>query len=112
MNYFMLLEQLMNNLQLGKWRVICDRCGFKRYSDQVQQTWDGYIVCSPSTGKTCFETRHPQDFVRSVKDDQSVPFTRPEPADVYADHSNLIASSVGTQEPTIPSGTSGNGSAL
>jgi hypothetical protein len=31
----------------------------------------------------CFETRHPQDFVRSKPDDMSVPWTRVEAADVF-----------------------------
>lgn len=74
----------MEQFKFGLWNVICDRCGFKRKSNQVMHTWDGLIVCSPSTGKTCYETRHPQDFVRTKPDDQSVPFTRPE-RDVFLD---------------------------
>jgi hypothetical protein len=89
----------------GKWLVICDRCGFQRKSDQVVKTWDGHMVCAPSTGKFCFETRHPQEFVRSRPDIVSVPFTRP--------HKEIhrvvpfIDSSVGVQEPNIPRGTFG-----
>ena len=39
--------------------------------------WNGLRVC-----KDCFETRHPQEFVRGKQDDQSVPWTRSEGADV------------------------------
>ncbi len=99
--------------QPGVWNVICDRCGFKRKSDEVvKQEWNGLIVCAPSTGKLCYESRHPQDFVHAVQDDQSVPFTRPKPTDVFADTSSTIASTVGVQETTIPSVTPGNASAL
>jgi len=57
----------------GQWSVICDQCGKKFKSSQVKKQWDGLIVC-----KRCYDPRHPQDFVRGVKDDQSVPFTRTE----------------------------------
>ena len=97
----------MDKFELGKWLVLCDRCGFQRKSDQVQKTWDGFIVCSPSTGKTCFETRHPQEFVRTKKDDMSVSFTRPQPADTFRSV-DTVATTVGVQETTIPSGTFDN----
>lgn len=101
----------MNTLELGKWNVICDRCGSKQKSDQVTKTWDGLMVCRPDVKVGCFEHRHPQDFVRSVPDPQDVPFSRPEATDQFVSVT-YIASSVGTQERTIPSGTSGNGGTL
>lgn len=74
----------MSQFDFGSWLVLCDRCGFRRKAPQdVVRTWDGLIVCAPHTGKECFETRHPQEFVRPVKDNPSVPYTRPEPADVF-----------------------------
>lgn len=33
----------------------------------------------------CFETRHPQDFLRVPPDNPAVPWTRPESADVFLD---------------------------
>lgn len=89
--------------EIGKWLVLCDRCGFRRTSDQIVKTWDGYMVCAPSIKPGCFETRHPQDFVRDKPDDQSVPFTRSEGADVFRTV-DTIAPSVGVQETTIPEG--------
>lgn len=90
------------HFELGEWLVCCDRCGFQRKSSQVVKTWDNFIVCAPSTGKTCFETRHPQDFVRSKPDDQSVPFVRKQ-LEVFREV-DTISPSVGVQETTIPSG--------
>ena len=58
---------------------ICDRCGFRRKLHQLRKEWTGLKVCSD----TCWEPRHPQEFVRGVKDDQSVYEPRPEPADVF-----------------------------
>ena len=69
--------------KLGEWLVACDRCGWKRYASQVVETWDGLIVCKPSIKEGCFETRHPQDFIKQVKDDPSVPFIRSRSTDVY-----------------------------
>jgi hypothetical protein len=36
------------------------------------------MVCSP-----CWEPRHPQDFIRPIKERNSVPWTRPRPLDVF-----------------------------
>lgn len=72
-------------LILGQWNVVCDRCGTYQKSGDVTKTWDGLIVCKPEIKRGCFEPRHPQDFVRAVKDDQSVPFTRPDPGDRFVD---------------------------
>ena len=82
----------------GKWLVICDVCGFRKKSDEVLKRWDGLIVC-----KEDYETRHPQDFIRAIKEDTSVPFTRPEPTDTFVTV-DVVASTVGVQETTIPTG--------
>lgn len=61
----------------GPWGI-CDRSGFKvRQSDMVTE-WNGARVA-----KRFSEPRHPQDFVRAVRDDQTVPNARPEAADVF-----------------------------
>lgn len=64
---------------LGKWLCICDRCGRKRTNVEVTKEWTGLMVCKD----TCFETRHPQDFVRGRPDKQTVPYTRPESTDQF-----------------------------
>lgn len=60
--------------KLGDWNVMCDRCGMKRRASQCRLNWQNLLVCSD----TCWEPRHPQDFVRAIPDDQSVPIARPD----------------------------------
>ena len=67
----------------GWWKVLCDQCGRKRKSTEVQPRWDGFIVCKPEVDPGCWEARHPLDFIKAPKEDTSVPFVRPEPADTY-----------------------------
>ena len=69
----------------GDWLVQCDQCGFRRYASQVSKQWNGLIVCSD----TCFDERHPQEFVRGLLDHQVPPFVRPEtrigiPVDIFS----------------------------
>ena len=86
----------------GNWLILCDRCGFKRRHDQVVKTWNNLMVCAPSTGKYCFETRHPQEFVRARPD---IPVKVRESGErAIARVVNTIPSTVGVQENTIPSG--------
>ena len=56
----------------GNWNVICDFCGRKRKASECRMTWDNFFVCAD----TCWQPRHPQDFVRGVADDQTVPVVR------------------------------------
>lgn len=62
----------------GDWWVLCDACQRKVRSSKVsKRPTDGLLVHSdPAEG--CWETRHPQEFVRSVPDNQPLPFTRPD----------------------------------
>lgn len=62
----------------GSYNAICDRCGFEYKSGQLRKEWTGLRVCS-----TCFEVRHPQDFVRGKPDRQAPPWVRPEPPEIY-----------------------------
>lgn len=64
----------------GQWKMICDVCGFEYYNTQMKERWDGAWVCGPD-----FETRHPQEFGRTVVDNISVPYSRPEPEDIFID---------------------------
>lgn len=69
-----------SRLELGTWNVICDRCGFKKKAYQVaREPVTNLIVCRD----TCWEQRHPQEYVRSKPDDQTVPFVRSPPPDVF-----------------------------
>lgn len=62
----------------GDNNAVCDRCGKPFKASQLKKTWDGLWVCGPD-----WEPRHPQDFVRGVKDDQSVRISRPWGEPVY-----------------------------
>ena len=63
-----------NHYRPGEWKVICDQCGFVRYASQVAKQWNGLYTCTD----TCWESRHPQEFVRGRIDHQVPPFVRPE----------------------------------
>lgn len=62
----------------GQWNAICDVCGQKYKSGEMKKRWDGLMVCPHD-----WETRHPQDFLRSMPDRQAVPWSRPETPDVF-----------------------------
>lgn len=84
-----------NYLKRGDHNVICDICGFKYKASQLMKQWDGLRVCRED-----YSPRHPQEFVRGKKDDQSVPWTRGEGTDVETDTSGWAD----TTDP-IPPGT-------
>lgn len=64
----------------GDWNVICDVCGFEFKASQLRRRWDGFMVCSKD-----FEHRHPQDCLRGKRDSPAVPWSRPEPEDVFVE---------------------------
>lgn len=64
-----------NYQKKGVWNVICMLCGFKWKSHKIRRRWDNLLVCPH-----CFELRHPQDFLKAIKDDQNVSFNNPRPA--------------------------------
>lgn len=50
----------------------CDRCG-GTFSDRYKAVeWTGAIVCRGAGTHDCWESRHPQDFVRTLREDTSV----------------------------------------
>ena len=55
----------------GSHNVICDVCGLKYKNSALKKRWDGVMVCEWD-----FETRHPQEFVRSRPDASRLPWTR------------------------------------
>lgn len=90
----------MSNLVWGSWNAVCDGCGFEYKSFQLRKRWDGMMTC-----KLCWEPRHPQDLIKIPKEDTSVPWTRPEPPDVFIEVP-YVASTVGVQDQTgVPAGT-------
>lgn len=59
------------NFQLGNFYRSDDRSGFVRRASETKQEWNQLIV-----GRDLWEPRQPQDFVKGVIDDQSVPDPR------------------------------------
>ena len=70
-------------------RAICDRSGFEYPHDTLVRTWDGLMV-HPSH----WEPRHPQDFVRAVREVQTLPWARPEATDVFVATNEVTAASL------------------
>lgn len=62
----------------GGWNMVCRVCGFKYKNIDMRLRWDNVWVCYKD-----YEERQPQDFVRGVKDQMAVPYSSPEPADVF-----------------------------
>lgn len=58
----------------GQWNVTCDLCGKKVKSGEAVKTWNNFYVCRHHR-----EQRNPQDYLRGIRDNQSVPFSRPQP---------------------------------
>jgi hypothetical protein len=63
----------------GQWNAICDRCGFQYKSAELRLEWTGFRVCS-----SCFESRHPQDFLKVRSERGGVPWSRPEQSPISA----------------------------
>lgn len=62
----------------GSFYRIDDRTGFATRAERTKREWTGLIV-----SERVWEARHPQDFVKGVTDDQTVPFPRPRQANVF-----------------------------
>ena len=78
----------------GSHWVECDVCGFDYKQEEMRERWDGMVVC-----KKDFETRHPQDFVRSRHEDtRAKGLVRP-------DSSPEVDAFDPTTDPNIPDGT-------
>jgi len=78
-------------LRNGDYNAICDRCGSKFKFSQLKLEWDGLYVC---TANGCFENRQPQDYVKGVRDDMSVPVSRPDQPSVFLDTIWIEVSSI------------------
>jgi hypothetical protein len=62
-----------DRLELGTWNALCDRCQKKYKAYELRREWTGWMVCD-----TCWEPRHPQDFLKGKPDNSNVPWTRPD----------------------------------
>ena len=62
----------------GQWNAICDRCGFKFKSSELQKDWQGLMVC-----KDDFEQRHPQSLIKVPTEKAFPEWSRPRPEDIF-----------------------------
>lgn len=69
-------------LRNGDWNGICDKCGKKFKFSELKLEWDGLYVC---TANGCWEPRQPQDYLKGIKDNMSVPVSRPGGGDLFLD---------------------------
>ena len=72
--------------------VNCQRCGFTYRQSEVNKEWTGLIVCK----EHCWEPRHPQDFVKAIKDDQS-------PKGLHNSDPDIVEVPTGTVTEGLPS---------
>lgn len=64
---------------LGDWNILCAQCGRKLKASQAVKNWQGTWRCPEHN-----EARHPQDFVRALRNEgQAAPFVQ-RPADIDA----------------------------
>lgn len=70
-------------------RGICQRCGFEYPLHTLRKEWTGLMVC-----KDDFDPRHPQDFVKGVKDKQTVDNPAPEPTDYFLSTNEVTSESL------------------
>ena len=67
--------------KIGDYWVECQRCGKAVRQHNIRKEWSGDIVC-----RECWEIRHPQDFVRGIRDTITPQgIYRPESTDEFAD---------------------------
>ena len=64
-------------LALGDYNCICYECGRKRKASEMKKHWQGYWVCPEH-----WEPRQQQDYVRSVPEVITPPWTQP-PSDTF-----------------------------
>jgi len=88
----------------GQYNALCDVCGFKFKSVELRQRWDGLMVCEKD-----WETRHPQELIRPIQDQNKLPWTRPESNDSFISVTSITDPAPQVELPPIiiPDGTTG-----
>lgn len=64
----------------GDWNAECFRCGRKFKASMMRKNWQGFWTCPAD-----WEPRHPQDFVKSVPDEMTPPWTQPRTGEVFTE---------------------------
>jgi hypothetical protein len=77
-------------LRVGDYNAICDVCGRKFKFSRLRQKWDNTWACEQD-----WEPRQPQDYLKGIKDNMSVPLSRPDPPNLF------IQDEIVTETPVI-----------
>jgi len=77
-------------LRVGDYNAICDVCGRKFKFSRLRQKWDNTWACEQD-----WEPRQPQDYLRGIPDNMSVPLSRPDPPNSF------IQDEIVTESPNI-----------
>ncbi len=80
---------LFNDFAPGDYYMRCDRTGRKYLASDMRKEWNGQWV-----HKDFWEPRHPQDFLRGRKDNQTVPHPRPSGTDVFLEVGEVTVAKV------------------
>lgn len=81
-----------DSARLDDYHVICDFSGFKCWASETALTWNKLRVHRRFLGEEA--VRQPQDLVRGVRDDPSVPNPRPEGTDTFVTANQVTPSSL------------------
>lgn len=76
---------MKNEYRHGDWNLIDDRTGFKIKRSDAMREWTGHYVHRDE-----YEARHPQDFVKGIKDTQGVPDARPDIVGAFTQASTTL----------------------
>jgi hypothetical protein len=77
-------------LRVGDYNAICDVCGRKFKFSRLRQKWDNTWACEQD-----WEPRQPQDYLKGIMDNMSVPLSRPDPPNLF------IQDEIVTESPVI-----------
>lgn len=62
----------------GGYKAICDSCGFEFKDSELQERYDGMMVC-----KEDWEPHHPSEKTIQIRSPRALPWTRPEGTDQF-----------------------------
>ena len=83
--------------RVGDHLALCDESGIVGYASDMVKRWDGAFVRQKG-----FETRHPQEFVKAVKDPKALTLVRIR--QTVASASPTQPSTIGTTSVVTPTG--------
>ena len=73
---------MSDHFVLGKWKAVCDRCGFDYKNTDLRLEWTNLRVCHGPGTNDCWQARNTQEHVKGVVDRQAPPWVRPQPPEI------------------------------